>query len=164
MVVVFHALGGLVGRGSYLGGGSVVGFGGSFTGTRNSKLVRSTEIDPHLTQKKGRDDARNLATKPKKDKKSAPKQVGKGPNAKVVSTTNRPKPKSKGPNFAKKIAGAECDVHSIERDIEKAKRHLWALERDLHRARVAVSEAQNLRRTAQMAGGKSQPVKLEAKP
>lgn len=38
-------------RGGYLGGSSVVGFNGSFTGERRNRLDRVIDVDAHLNKK-----------------------------------------------------------------------------------------------------------------
>jgi hypothetical protein len=60
-----------MGKGAYLGGSTVVGFSGSFTGKRGGRLTQATELDAHLTQKKARDEARKLAERPKRRRKKA---------------------------------------------------------------------------------------------
>ena len=56
-------------KGGYLGGSSIVGFGGSFTGTRATKLAQACDVDAHLTQKSKRDAARKIAEPAGKKKK-----------------------------------------------------------------------------------------------
>jgi len=56
-------------KGSYLGGHSVVGFSGTFLGRKREKLVQATDLDPHLTQKEARNNARKAAGKGGKKKK-----------------------------------------------------------------------------------------------
>ncbi|MBY0282807.1 MAG: hypothetical protein K2W81_02440 [Sphingomonas sp.] len=55
-----------MGKGSYLGGSSVISFAGAFTGASPNKLTQATNVDAHLSQKEKRDRARTLATGEKK--------------------------------------------------------------------------------------------------
>lgn len=58
-------------KGGYLGGSSVVGFSGSFTGTRAKKLSQASNVAAHLTQKAKRDEARKAASATGRKKKPA---------------------------------------------------------------------------------------------
>lgn len=60
-------------KGGYLGGSSVVGFSGSFTGRKGQKLVQATDVDAHLTQKSARDAAREAVSGKRKKRRSSPK-------------------------------------------------------------------------------------------
>jgi hypothetical protein len=109
-------------------------------------LTQATDVDAHLSQKKARDNARQLAERPKKKgKKSVPRQGPGKAKIKGGSLKNQRKHSPGGINVAKKIHIAEAAVALIPGQIEKSKQKLWLLERDLHQAKVALNEAQKLR-------------------
>ena len=61
-----------MGKGGYNGGSSTVGFRGSFTGVRSSKLMLATDVDAHLKKR-----VRNEATKKSvRRKRAAKKKLG----------------------------------------------------------------------------------------
>ncbi len=136
-----------MGKGTYLGGSTVVGFSGTFTSKRSRRLTQATEIDVHSAQKQTRDAARLLAAKPVRvNKKSPIRRTARKSKVERGNLKARSTHKSGGINVAKSISSAEATVRSIKDRIEKSKREMWALERDLHRAKVVLGEAQRLRR------------------